>query len=92
MGRMVSHCQLEVISLTICGGVQVKLLQDCNYFMATSMIVQGIQLQFVMSNTGIKDIESQDLIPYYLASFCHHFKPLQRDCAMLQSSLQLIYQ
>lgn len=69
MGQTVSHCQLEVISLAIYGGVRVKLLQDCNYFVATTMTVQGIPLSFVMSNTGIYDIESQDLIPYYLAPF-----------------------
>jgi len=66
----------------------VKLLQDCNYFMATSMIVQGIQLQFVMSNTSIKDIESQDLIPYYLASFViisSHSKETVQCCSHLSN-------
>lgn len=38
--QRVSHCQLEVISLTSYRGLQVKLLQDCNYLVATAMTVQ----------------------------------------------------
>lgn len=70
-----------------CAGVA-----DCNYFVATAMTVQGIPPLFVVCNTGIHDIESQNPIPYYLAPFVIISRCSKETVQRCKVSLQLIYQ